>query len=110
MHIVKLKVNNSIKDKLLECLSREVSCTYRNDFGDNTIIVGEEFRFRISSNQLYFILFKTTGLELFIDIVCGGGGEGMFNITWGSEKVFVKRVRNVIVEFCENNNEVVEEL
>ncbi len=105
-----LKIKSSVKNNLIEFLSKRISHTYRNDFGTTSILAGEEYRFRTNSNQLYFIVLETTEPYLYINIVCGGGGEGLFNFSWGSEKAFINRAKNLIVDFCKLNSESYEEV
>jgi hypothetical protein len=110
MHVSKLRVDNSIKNKLIDFLLTEISCTYKKEFGDTTIIAGEEFRFRINSNQFYFIILNTWNEYVEIEIVCGGGGDGLFQFTWGSETSFIKRAKRVIAEFCQSEGKLLEEI
>lgn len=106
----KLKIKSSLKNNLIEYLSTRISCTYRKDLNTTTIIAGEEYRFRTDSNQLYFIVLEIAEPYLYINIVCGGGGEGLFNFTWGSEKAFIKRAKKFIIEYCDLNKEPIEEI
>lgn len=104
----KLKTNSSLKDQLIDHLCFRISFTYRKDLGATTILAGEEYRFRTNSNQLYFIVFEVAEQNMYINIVCGGGGEGIFNFTSGSEKAFIKRTMELISEFCKKSNEPLE--
>lgn len=103
MQVSKLRVIGSSKRELIEYLVGEITFSYSRDFGDTTIISGEEYRLRISSTQLYFIVLNSSDDHLYIEIVCGGGGEGLLQIAWGSEKAFIKRAEKCIADFCLKN-------
>ena len=110
MQVCKLRVQELVKSDLLEYLFKEISFVYNREFGDTTIIAGEEFRLRNSSTQSYFIALNSTDTYLYIDIVCGGGSGGIINILWDSENSFVKKAKGLIAEFCTTNGKTIEEI
>lgn len=95
-----LRIESRFHDQLIEYLKKELSTKYTYNEGATTLLAGEEFRFRSSSYQMHLVVVKNGPSQCSIELVCGGGGTGIFNISWGSEKAFIKRTTRIIGEFC----------
>ena len=107
MRILKLKCESSIFRPLIDFLETNLSCTYKNEDDQAVLMAGEEDRFRTNSQQLYFMVIRKKDADLFIDLVCGGGGGGLFSISWGSEGAFINKAERLITGFCKDNNVMV---
>ncbi|MEO6693448.1 MAG: DUF6054 family protein [Saprospiraceae bacterium] len=108
MKISRFKVSKTIQTKLISYLTTSFSFEYKNIVPEITILAKEEFYFRTGSNQLNLIVINTIDSYLYIDIIGGGGGKGLFGITWGSEMEFVRKTQNMIKEFCAMHQESIE--
>lgn len=64
----------------------------------------EEYRLRTNSNQMFLITIKKGERALKVNLISGGGGEGMLGWSLGSEKAFLKSAKRKIKEYCEGYN------
>jgi hypothetical protein len=110
MKIAKLKTIAKNKDELIQFLGDSISPDYENIQSNMTVFVKENFYFRNNSTQLNMIIIRVDAVFLYIDIIGGGGGTGWLNITWGSEKSFVRKTCRTIEEFYARRGEAVEYL
>lgn len=101
-----LRVEQGKNEELITGLYEQISFNYRKVVNDVVILAGEEYRLRTNSNQFKLIIIsaKPEHDYLEIDIVCGGGGEGIFSFSWGSENAFVKKAKSIIRDFCGQYN------
>jgi hypothetical protein len=110
MKIAKLKINAKYKGELIQFLGDSIGPDYENIQPDMTVFVKEDFYFRNNSTQLNMIIIRVDTAFLYIDIIGGGGGTGWFNISWGSEKSFVKKTCRTIEGFYASRGEAIEYL
>lgn len=100
MQILTVRVQPGYNDELIDFLCQQMSFDYRRRTNNVVILAGEEYRFRTNSNQFRFIVISEQQDYLEIDIVGGGGGSGIFRISWGSEASFVHNANYLIKQFC----------
>jgi hypothetical protein len=70
--------------------------------GKVIMVAFEKFLLRVNSNLLAAITMDfTTAGKCQIDIISGGGGEGILNFRYGSEKTIVSYVIQIFADICE---------
>lgn len=110
MKISKYKISTTDIDKLVNYLAEELSFDYENSNDDMCLLVSEEFYFRNNSTQVNMVIVKRDDYSLYVDVIGGGGGTGLFNISLWSEKGYIKRVSKVLNKFIEEFGLTLEEL
>ena len=103
MEIGKMKIYQAKLNNLTEYLTTVNSYKYKNETNELTILATENFYFRNNSTQLNMVVIKQLGEDIIIDVIGAAGGTGLFNITWGSQKGFIKETQKIIEEFCSKN-------
>lgn len=101
MKIGKFRLLTSDLDKTVNYLVENLSFDYENHSVDMSVLSSEEYYFRNSSTQLNMIIAKKKDSFILVDVIGSAGGTGIFNISWGSEKGYIKTVRKVLDKFCE---------
>ena len=101
MKIGKFKLFTSDLDKTVNYLVENLSFDYENHSVDMSILSSEEYYFRNRSTQLNMIIAKKIESCILIDVLGSAGGTGIFNISWGSEKGYIKTVHKIINKFSE---------
>lgn len=69
-----------------------------------SVLIEENFYWRNSSTQLNVVMAKRKEDRIYITAVGGGGGTGVFNISWGSEKSFLRQMKKLLKQYAETNN------
>jgi hypothetical protein len=101
MKIGKFKLFTDDLDKTINFLVENMSFDYENHSADMSILASEEYYFRNESTQMNMIIAKKVESYIIIDVMGGAGGTGVFNISWGSEKGYIKTVNKVLNRFTE---------
>ena len=101
MQISRIGLESRFYTELVAFLMQELSTKYIYEAENILLLAGEEYRFRTNSNQMHLIVIKKSPPDLEIELVCGGGGEGLINITLGAEKSFIKKAKRLLKEFCD---------
>jgi|AGTN01.2.fsa_nt_gi hypothetical protein len=82
-------------------------CTYEvfeYASGKVMMITFEKFLFRVNSNLLAAVALDFTHEgKCQVDIVSGGGGEGILNFRYGSEKSIVRTVMEMFIDISDSN-------
>ena len=63
-----------------------------------TIFVAEEYYFRINSTLTLTVIVEETVDETTVEIVSGGGREGLVGLSYGAEKSAMKRIVKLLKE------------
>ncbi|MBR3272045.1 MAG: hypothetical protein IKI59_08980 [Clostridia bacterium] len=63
-----------------------------------TIFVAEEYYFRINSTLTLTVIVEETVNETIVEIVSGGGREGLVGFSYGAEKSAMKRIVTLLKE------------
>lgn len=108
MQISKLKVSKSVQEELISYLAESILFDYINISTEMTVLAKEEFYLRTTSEQLNLIIIKRVDSYLYIDLIGGAGGAGLFGISWGSEEAFVRRALKLLEDFCKDQGESIE--
>jgi hypothetical protein len=110
MRIAKIKIANVSQDQLIAYLTESILFDYLNITAETAILASEEFYLRTNSDQLNVIIIRASDAALYVDIIGGGGGTGLFSITWGSEDAFVKRTLHMLKDCCKTFGSSIEML
>ncbi|MFX1409323.1 MAG: DUF6054 family protein [Promethearchaeota archaeon] len=71
---------------------------FSNKQDTTTVLIIEKYYFRINSNLTITLIFnKNNNHSVGVHIITSGGKEGLFGLTWGSEKSAL----NKIIKFFE---------
>ena len=90
-----------IADALIERLSAELIGCSRREFGDtaSVLLAFEKYYFRNGSYaRLTVMLTEQEGRQT-ADVVGFGGGEGIFNLSWGANQDFADNAAGVLEEY-----------
>ena len=68
----------------------------RIDFVSVHILTFEKYYFRNGSYASLTVVLTENGDEKTADIIGSGGGEGLFNISWGANSSFARDAENVL--------------
>ncbi len=108
MKIRSLKVYHSNLDKIVNYVADKVKFEYENHSSDMSILLYESFHLRTMSGQVDMVIFKLNKDYIYIDILAGGGGEGILNLDLWSENEFIRCVENVLNEYVSNEEVIIE--
>lgn len=87
-----------LSGNLLAVMSREAELVTENHYEGSdmkvSMMVFEKFYFRTSSYAgLTILLTEIQGQKITLDIVGSGGGGGLLNISWGSNRSFAEKAQ-----------------
>ena len=91
--------------EMAENIKREIraeliSESYRRiDYVNICILSFEKYFFRNGSYASLSVVLTENGDEKTADIVGSGGGEGLFNISWGANSEFAQDAENILKRF-----------
>lgn len=73
----------------------QISFSFINFNGTTRVFIIERYYFRVSSNLSATVIFDFKDENnCLINIIASGGGTGILQIKWGSEKSMLKELRN----------------
>lgn len=101
MTVLKLKITDDNLDQLVNYLIQELNFDYENHSIDMSILIADNFYLLNMTAQLNMIILKKEAAFILIDIIGGGGGDGIFNMDFGSEKGYTIRTSTVIYKYAE---------
>ena len=107
MEKIRIEINNIENEviiKLLELIDTKINVTYVYREEKLCILYSENYYFRINSNQLTTIIVSWVTNNTKIEIITGGGGEGILGMSWGAENSINKKIQNTITEYCTKNS------
>jgi hypothetical protein len=87
-------------EELFEFFQKEMIPDYQNNTDNMFILCFEQFYFRNNSSQMNMVVVKKKSSYLFLDIIGAAGGQGLFGMTWGSERGFSRKMRKKIDGLC----------
>ena len=97
MDIAKLNISGIEIENLVSHLRDKLPVPdYLTASSDMVIIAIEEYYFRTGSTQMNIVTLKQADHSIDIDIIGSAGGTGFFNINWGSERSFIKKVKKIV--------------
>jgi len=65
------------------------------------VLVGERFFARTTSTQAHMILAQLEADTVSIDAIAAGGGQGLGQFDYGSERWYLKRTEDLLTGFAE---------
>lgn len=101
MHGNREKSAGEIADELIERLSAEMVGCSRRELGDmvSVLIAFEKYYFRNGSYASLTVMLTEQGEKQTADIVGFGGGEGIFNLSWGANQDFADIAAGILEEY-----------
>lgn len=90
-----LEIATHLKRELYDA---ELICdsSHRIDFVNVHVLTFEKYYFRNGSYASLTVVLTENGDEKTADIIGSGGGEGLFNISWGANSSFAREAENVL--------------
>ncbi len=91
-------------DELVKILKREISgklvTESRRDIGGCRIalLIFEKYYFRNGSYANLTVLLTETGEKQTADVIGSGGGEGIFNLSWGANSEFAEEAEGILAD------------
>jgi hypothetical protein len=98
---------NNSKSNVIEFVADQYPKSYRADIMGGSIFFIEDYSVLAHSDLLICIRIqdvpdKTAACE--VEMVCGGGGEGIFSIKFGNEGRRIDKLFNKISDYCVQMN------
>lgn len=88
-------------DKILELLSSDIQYYKLKPEENIYIFMSEKYYFRNNSQLMACLILKLEDENnCLIDIVAGGGGQGLLNSTWGAETSRINEITGEIKNIC----------
>ena len=84
-------------------LEVETKKSFKTTIPDGVIFFMEDYSLINNSNLLTVVRIqkiKSSEDNCEIEIVSGGGGEGVFSLTFGNEKRRLNKIANLVEDFC----------
>lgn len=100
MKIHQFVINADLSSSLPEYLQANIEYLHTYQSVDTFLLTGEEYRYRTNSYQSYYVIVRKEQATTFVEVNCGGGGDGFFGFSLGSEDAFVLKVKALIEEYC----------
>jgi hypothetical protein len=101
---VQLIIESTEFNPLINIIKDEFTVEFQSFSKDMIVFVSERFRLRTISSQSEMVILKKEDGKIIVEIIASGGGSGWFNVSWGSEYSFVKKMANKLITYCDKNN------
>lgn len=102
MKTAKFLLKSNDLETLVNYLISSRGFSYENHSPFMSVLIEENFYWRTSSAQLNVVMAKRKDDRIYITAVGGGGGSGVFNISWGAEKSFLRKMKKLLIHYAEN--------
>lgn len=92
---------------------KEFKCLYQKKLADGILYLVEDYSMLTSSDLLIVIsILKQNNNDDFceVEVVAGGGGEGIFTLDFGNEDRRINKVYKKINKLCESLNYKISEI
>ena len=110
MEATRLRLEGQNLDRLVDQLRDGLPGSHVYTSENTVVIASERFYFRVESNLLTVIILDTAHKDRYeVEIVTGGGAQGFFGITLGSERHRSKEIIRFLEETCASNSWVLTE-
>lgn len=103
MRIRRMIVHTEDIQGLGSCCKSYTGSQYTCETDDMIVLGSESFRLRTSSSQWEMTVLKRIDKSIQVDALGTGGGSGLLNFSWGSERSFVQKMMLRLREYCEMN-------
>lgn len=97
-----VKGNDCFRE-ISELLERELKKSYKTQIIDGFILFTEDFSMMNSSDLMTVVRIQKIEKDenrCEIEIVSGGGGDGLLSMTFGNERRRLNRILDLINDFC----------
>jgi hypothetical protein len=91
------------KDRLVDFIRNGYSNYYRTDITDGTLFFIEDYSAMTNSDLMFCIKLEISSVDKEIcevELICGGGGEGIFSWGFGNENRRINDIYKRVAEFC----------
>lgn len=89
--------------EITDFINREIKVSYTSDVTNGILFFAEDFSL-MNSSDLMIVLklqkLKDKDDQCEIEIITGGGGQGVFSWTFGNEKRRLNKFNDLLYEFC----------
>ena len=104
MRIRSIKMQTTDLDAVVNFTIEKIKFVYENHTEIMSLLMKESFHLRTMSGQTQSVIFKLKENCIYIDILAGGGGQGLLNLDWGSESSSISSIVKVLQEFAVDRN------
>src|SRR3954453_5325906 len=104
MTVLKLKISDDNLDELVNYLIQELSFDYECHSQDMSILMADSFYPIKIQAQVNMMFFKRDTSFILTDIIGAGGGDGILNLDWGTEKGYTKTAAKAIHQYAAENS------
>lgn len=101
---------NKVNKEIVTHFNYQGGFNYKDLRDDVMIVMIEEYRVRNNSTQLNVVITRKESEGVIVEFISGGGGTGVFNVSWGSEKSFLKDSRKMILQLASREKYEVKEI
>ncbi|MEP7377776.1 MAG: hypothetical protein ABI675_30530 [Chitinophagaceae bacterium] len=84
-------------------LEAEIKKNFKTEIVDGVIFFTEDFSFMNSSDLMTVVRIqkiKSDEKSCEVEIVSGGGGDGLLSLTFGNEKRRLSKIVDLLTDFC----------
>jgi len=108
MEIANIIIEGANKETLLDLLTQEFPDHYLYSTENLSILTTEKYFLRINSDLLSVIILNFSDKsKTDVEIISGGGAEGLLQIGWGSEGSANSRIKRILHKICQSNSWVI---
>ena len=105
MEVTRLHIEGQNLDRLIDLLRDRLPDCFVYASDDIVVIASEKFYFRVESNLLTVVILNTSDKGRYeVEIVTGGGAQGLLGITWGAERHRSREIVMFLEEACASNS------
>jgi hypothetical protein len=101
------------KDRLIDFMQEAFSNYYRSDILQGAIFFVEDYSAMTNSDLMFCVKLESLPLQADtceVEIICGGGGDGLFSIALGNESRRVNSIYKRMAEYCSQLDYLVSDL
>jgi hypothetical protein len=100
MTALKLKLNDSNLDQLVNYLIKERKFDYENHSQDMSILISHNARLIDMTFHVNMVIIKKEGPVIYIDVITAGG-DVLLDFNAGVEKGYIRENSKVVYEYAE---------
>jgi hypothetical protein len=101
MTVLKLKISDNNLDQLVNYLIQERQFDYEKHTDDLSILISDNHRLLDSTSHLNIVIMKKEASFIYIDVISGGGEDGLFDFSGSVDKGYARLTAKVIYEYAE---------
>jgi hypothetical protein len=105
VEVTRLYIEGQNLDRLVDLLRGRLPDCYAYTSENIVVLASEKFYFRVESNLLTVVILNVSVEDRYeVEIVTGGGAQGLFGITWGAERHRSAEIVRFLEETCTSNS------